>query len=132
MKRICREANIRLIVAYAPDKIHVVLPLVRPDLPPDKVRAFAALKTSKKLPPAAQFLDILFRGLEVQEAVVSDFCEENSIEFISTTQELRKRVSRGQQMYFTYDTHWTPHGHRAVAEVIYRYWRQQQPGKIAQ
>jgi hypothetical protein len=125
MKRICREANIRFIVAYAPDKIHVVLPLVKPDLPADKVRAFASLKTSKKLPPAAEFIDILFRGLEVQEAVVSEFCKKNSIEFISTTQELRKRVSQGKQMYFTYDTHWTPLGHRAVAEVIYQYWLQQ-------
>jgi hypothetical protein len=131
MEKICRKANIRFILAYAPDKIHVVLPLMQSRLPADKVRAFAALKTNRKLPPAVEFLDTLFHNLEVQESVVAEFCKKNSIEFVSTTQELRKKVAQGQQMYFTYDTHWTPLGHRVVAEVIYQYWGLTTIGQLA-
>jgi hypothetical protein len=120
MQRICREAGIRFVAAYAPNKIHVVLPLIEHRLSHDKLLAFAALKADQALPTPQRFSENLFKRLDQQEAVVSEFCKKNAIEFVSTTSQLREKVGQGEQLYFTYDSHWTPPGHRAVAEAIYR------------
>jgi hypothetical protein len=120
MQQLCRQAGIRLILAYAPSKIHVVLPLVKDRLPPDKVMAFAALKSDRRLPDAERFMATLIRRIEVQETVLSEFCRSKAIPFVSTTKALREKVGRGEQLYFTYDSHWTPPGHRVVADEIYR------------
>lgn len=120
MQQLCRQAGIRLILAYAPNKIHVVLPLVKDRLPPDKVMAFAALKSDRRFTDAERFMATLMRRIEVQETVLSEFCRSKDITFISPTKALREKVARGEQLYFTYDSHWTPPGHRVVADEIYR------------
>ena len=43
------------------------------------------------------------------------------IEFISTTDILREQMTRGVQVYYTYDQHWTRWGHLAVAQIVSRY-----------
>lgn len=120
MQQLCRQSGIRLVLAYAPNKIHVILPLVKDRLPADKVKAFAALKSDRTFPDAEHFMTTLIRRIEVQETVLSDFCRINAITFVSTTKALREQAARGEQLYFTYDSHWTPPGHRVVADEIYR------------
>jgi len=120
IKRISIEKDIRLIVAYAPDKPHVLLPLITRTVSPEQFRAFMALK-EKTLPPADKLLDVLLPRLDVQESAVRDFCSTESIEFISLTEPLRRTIAEGAQAYFTYDQHWTPLGHKIVAETISQY-----------
>jgi len=120
IKEICSEKNIRLIIAYAPDKPHVLLPLITEIVSPEQLHAFMALK-ERKLPPADKLLDTLLPRLNVQESAFREFCREESIEFISLTQPLRRAVANGSQVYFTYDQHWTPPGHEVVADAISRY-----------
>jgi hypothetical protein len=81
-----------------------------------------ALK-GKKLPPADKLLDVLLPRLDVQEFAIRDFCRTESIEFISLTEPLRRIIAEGAQAYFTYDSHWTPIGHKIVAETISQYLR---------
>jgi hypothetical protein len=120
IKRICAEKGIRLIIAYAPDKPHVLLPLIARTVSPEQLRAFMALK-GKKLPPADKLLDVLLPRLDVQEFAIRDFCRSESIEFISLTEPLRRTIAEGAQAYFAYDSHWTPIGHKIVAETISQY-----------
>jgi len=120
IKKICAEKDVRLIIAYAPDKPHVLLPLIARTVPPEQLRAFMALK-GKKLPPADKLLDVLLPRLDVQEFAIRDFCRTESIEFISLTEPLRLIIAEGAQAYFTYDSHWTPIGHKIVAETICQY-----------
>lgn len=120
IKKISAEKDIRLIIAYAPDKPHVLLPLITKTVLPGQLRAFMALK-GKNLPPADKLLDVLLPRLDVQESAVRDFCRTESIEFISLTEPLRRIIAEGAQAYFTYDQHWTPLGHKIVAETLAQY-----------
>ncbi len=120
IKKISAEKDIRLIIAYAPDKPHVLLPLITKTVSPEQLLAFMALKENK-LPPADKLLDVLLSRLDVQESAVRDFCRTESIEFISLTEPLRRIIAQGAQAYFTYDQHWTPLGHKIVAETISQY-----------
>jgi len=116
----CRRNNSRFILAYAPDKPHVVLPLVKDNLDPRQLRAFLSLK-QHDLPPTEQLVDTLIARLSAKESVIGRFCSSNSIEFVSLTQPLQERTAEGQPTYFTYDQHWTPIGQQIVAKTIADY-----------
>jgi len=117
IKNLCTEKDIRLIIVYAPDKPHLLLPLITEIVSPEQLHAFMALK-QKGIPPAETLYEILIPRIEVQESAVEDFCRTESIEFLSLTGRLRQATADGTQTYFTYDQHWTPLGHKIVAEAI--------------
>ncbi|MBN2271097.1 MAG: hypothetical protein JXN61_10810, partial [Sedimentisphaerales bacterium] len=117
IKRMCGDRKIRLIIAYAPDKPHLIVPLITGIVPPEQLRAFMELKQTE-LPPAETLYETLIPRLEVQESAVREFCRAESIEFLSLTRPLRKAIAQGNQTYFTYDQHWTPPGHIIVADTI--------------
>ncbi len=119
MKAACDEAGANLVIVYAPSKAHVVMPLVGDRLPADKVRAFAALR-AKDLPPGEEFLDTLMASLPARETAVREWCESEGVPFVSVTGALRARVAAGDQVYYTYDQHWTPGGHEVVAAAVRR------------
>ena len=113
---LARERGVRLIVAYAPSKPHVVLPLLRDQVSAEQLRAFAALRDrGGELLPPEPFRERLYRHLDTQENVLRDWCAERGVEFISLTNVLRERIADGVPAYFTYDPHWTDEGHAAVA-----------------
>jgi len=120
IKEICNSNNIRTITVYAPDKSHVLLPLIRHNVPPESLRAFMALKENN-LPPSDELMDTVMARLDVKESAVKEFCRQESIGFISLTEPLREGIAQGRQLYFTYDDHWTPTGHEVVANTISHY-----------
>ena len=120
IKQACGRAGIRPIFIYAPSKPHVVMPLVRDRVQAEALREFAALY-EEELPPAPEFKLELYARLDTQETVLRELCESEGIEFISTTDILRERMTRGVQVYYTYDQHWTRWGHLAVAQIVSRY-----------
>ena len=120
IKGLCSEKGIRLVIAYAPDKPHLILPLITEIVTPEQLHAFMALK-QRDLPPANKLLETLLARHNVQESAIEDFCRTESIEFTSLTAPLRKATAQGSQTYFTYDQHWTPLGHKIVAEAISRH-----------
>jgi hypothetical protein len=130
MKELCRECGARLLVLFAPDAPHVVMPLARERLDPGQVRAFLALKMDD-LPPPPEAMTALFSTMDAREELVREFCDAEGIEFLSLTQPLRAAVERGTQAYFTYDEHWTPTGHRIVALELKAYLeRAPMPGRV--
>lgn len=120
---LARERGVRLILAYAPVKPHVVLPLVRDQVTAGQLRAFAAYRAGRHpaLPPAEPFRARLFAHLDTQEHVLRDWCAAERIEFVSLTAPLRERMAQGDPVYFTYDPHWTERGHLAVADHLAAY-----------
>jgi hypothetical protein len=56
--------------------------------------------------------------MDTFEEVMRQFCRQEAIEFISLTEILRQQMLAGRQAYFTYDQHWSPEGHRIVAEYL--------------
>ncbi len=120
MHRACTAAGAELVIVYAPTKAHVMLPLVRDGLPPDKVRAFAALR-AERLPEGEAFLEDLFSRLPASETVVRRWCASHGVGWVSVTESLRRHASAGSQVYYTYDQHWTPGGHEVVAEAVQAY-----------
>ena len=116
MNDACQSAGAKFVIAYAPNKAHVVFPLAAPGLPSDKVAAFASIRA--KTPAPANFVEQLTANLESREAVISEYCTERSIPFASTTAALREYVRASKQPYYTYDQHWSPLGHEAAAGAI--------------
>lgn len=118
MDTLCRYERARLIVAYAPIKAHVMLPLVGDRLPAEKVRAFTAYSYKHELPEADIFLASLLERVESREDVVRAWCEKMAIPFVSMTGALREEAAAGTQVYYTYDQHWTPEGHQIVGRRV--------------
>ena len=117
IKESCKLAGAQLVIVYAPDKPHTVLPLVREELPGEKVHAFAELKT-RDIPGPDAFMQQLFAGLDAMETVTREFCETESIPFVTFTPALRAAAAAGRQVYYTYDQHWTPIGHEVVTDAL--------------
>ncbi len=123
MKKLCLEKNIRLLIVYAPNVAHVALPLLRDKLPAEKVRSFLMIRSRTELPPGKKLLEELLLQIDSAETVLAEFCQDEEIEFISTTKTLRQKMAEGVQVYYSYDQHWTAEGHNVVAEQIYQYWK---------
>ena len=121
MNRLCEEAGCHLVVVFAPTKAHVMMPVLGDRLPADKVRAFMALRYKKPLPEPDRFLATLLERAEARESVVGEWCAREGIGLVSAKDALRKAAVGGKQVYFTYDQHWTPLGHDAVAGAVHRY-----------
>ncbi|MCU0668539.1 MAG: hypothetical protein MUF70_04210 [Myxococcota bacterium] len=116
---VTRARGVRLVVAYAPVKPHVILPLLGPEVSDEALRAFAAFRDhARPLPPVDGFRQHLLERLDVQESTLRDWCAAREIAFVSTTEVLRAAVARGVPAYFTYDPHWTEAGHAVAAERI--------------
>lgn len=117
INNLCRKAGSRLIIVYAPDAPHVLMPLIKDKVPADSLRAFISVK-QKDVPPSDKLIAKLIESVEVQENDIRQFCGSNSIEFISLTEPMRQAIAQGKQAYFTYDQHWTPIGHKVTADVL--------------
>lgn len=120
---ISREHNIQPVFIYAPSTPHVVMPLVKEQIPADQLRYFASFK-QKKLPAAAQFKQQLYNNLDSEQSVVLDFCTTQQVDCLALTEALQRATANGVQTYFTYDQHWTPDGQRIAAETIEQFLRE--------
>jgi hypothetical protein len=116
-RQVCDEYGIRLVVVYVPDKPHILMDEVTAQVPAEQLHAFLALK-EKDLPVVDELAEVLNQTVDVRETVIRRFCEEQAIEFIGLTGPLRRATKDGVQTYFTYDQHWTPDGHRVVADFL--------------
>jgi len=128
VKKMCDENNIRMIIMYAPDKPHIILPLVSDKVSPEKLRAFMALKEDN-LPPNDELMETVLKYLSIQETVFEEFCRRESIEFAILTEPLCQKILEGRQAYFTYDQHWTPIGQEVAANTLYLYIKNNQKEK---
>jgi len=113
----CNEQGIELIFIYAPDTPHVMMDDILDRVPPEQLHAFMATRRSR-LPDPAELCAALYEGVRVRERIFKEFCGELGIPFISLTEPLREKTRAGVRTYYTYDQHWTPDGHRAVADVL--------------
>lgn len=116
-----QRANAKLIIAFAPAKAHVMLPLVADQLPAEKFRTFLSLR-SKDLPPAGELMAELPASLDFFESAVHRWCQSAAVPFFSPTTHLRGAAAQARQVYFTYDNHWTPEGHEVVARSLADWW----------
>jgi hypothetical protein len=121
MRDACSQSGCRFVIVYAPTKAHVLMPLVVDHLPAEKVRAFCRLG-SKKVPDARTLMANLVPYLDSRAAVVRRWCAAQSILFVDMTDALREAALKSQQVYFTYDQHWTPLGHAVVARTLANFW----------
>ena len=118
MRDECRKKSIRFVVVYAPSKAHVMLPAVADRLPAEKVARFTAISYGAGLPRSDIFLEELIKNIDTRETLVRRWCADEGVAFVSLTGALREAAVAGTQVYYTYDQHWTPDGHRIAAEVI--------------
>ena len=96
IKKVCDEKNMRFIIVYAPDKPHVLLPLIKDKITAEQLHAFMALG-EKKLPPAEELMNVVFARLNVEESAIEEFCRQQSIEFVSLQNRCVRRYPKGSR-----------------------------------
>lgn len=99
--QLCREQNIRFLVAFVPEKYRVYHDLPNVSLLTDAVRQWRVSSMPDQL-----------KQILVQL--------EPSTEFIDLTPALKSASQSGVPTYLPDDTHWTDEGHRVVAETIHQ------------
>jgi len=118
--KISKDNKIDLVIVYAPTKPKVILPLIKDTVSAEQFHYYASLKQDVG-GDAEAFKQDLFKNLNSLNTVVKEYCAANSVGFIDLTQPLRDRARKGDQVYFTYDQHWSPIGHKIAADAISEY-----------
>jgi hypothetical protein len=99
---ICRSNKIQLLLVLIPDKFRVLGDYSRfPNQVTARAAALPGLATNASL-----------------AASLVPFCNSQQIPFLDVTDELKNRAKQGQLVYLPFDTHLSPLGHEAVAELI--------------
>ena len=111
------EDGFKVMFVYAPSTPHVVMPLMRDAIPADQLRNFVAYQ-KKDLPAADLFKKNVFDWMDNEQQVFLDECNEHQWQCLSLTQALQDATASGEQVYYSYDQHWTPEGHRVVADEL--------------
>ncbi|PWU18893.1 MAG: hypothetical protein C5B50_07705 [Verrucomicrobia bacterium] len=99
---ICRTNNIHLLVVLIPMKYRALGPYTH--FPPgvrERAEAFPGASQEDSLGPLLQL-----------------FCDAHKIPFADATPILREKAKAGDLVYLPFDTHLSPAGHQAVAELI--------------
>ncbi|MCH8831048.1 MAG: hypothetical protein IID45_15870 [Planctomycetes bacterium] len=97
-RTICGEKNIRLLIVVIPIKLRVL-------------RDFVDFGDADGKIPVLDAESHFSR-------VVRETCENADIAFLDPTMEFRKQAQQGKIIYFAYDTHLAPNGHRKLAELL--------------
>jgi hypothetical protein len=53
----------------------------------------------------------------------ADFCRKNGIDLLDLTEPMRRAAAAGRLLYAAEDSHWSPDGHRFVADLLADDWR---------
>ncbi len=109
--KLCREQNIRFIVAFVSEKYRVYHDLSNVWLSSDAVRQWRVSNLSDQL----------------QQLLVE---LEPSLEFVDLTPALKAASQNGVATYLADDTHWTDEGNRVAAETIHRALLEKRINKI--
>jgi hypothetical protein len=120
---LARHDGFRLVVVYAPSAPHVVLPLSAAAVPADSLMHFAGYKDKSAKGDAEAYKRQLLANLDSQENTVMAWCRQNGVPCLSTTAALRDAARAGDQVYFTYDQHWTPEGNAVVARLLHTFFQ---------
>lgn len=112
-----KKDGFSVVFLYAPSTPHVVMPLVKDKIPADQLRNFSAYQMDN-LPEAEQFKNNVFEWMGNEEQVFTDYCSEQHFQCLGLTTYLQEATAQGQQLYYTYDQHWTPEGNKVVADVL--------------
>jgi len=115
----CKDNKIDLVVAYAPTKPKVILPLIADTTSAEQLHYYASLKQDVEEPE--EFKKNLLKSIDSINTVVKEYCEANKVGFVDLTEPLRAHARKGDQIYFTYDQHWSPIGHKIAADAISEY-----------
>ncbi|MBN2208167.1 MAG: SGNH/GDSL hydrolase family protein [Candidatus Coatesbacteria bacterium] len=103
LKREVEESGANLIVFYIPNKATIY----------DDSRKATMQKYS--LSEDAWDLDKTAKDLQ-------QLCDRLSVQFVDPTEVFREEARRleqpGERLYYTYDNHWNPHGHRLAADIL--------------
>jgi len=111
------QEGFKVLFLYAPSTPHVVMPLVKDTIPADQLRNFAAFDEDN-LPDAETFKKNVFDWMDNEQNVFLEHCADQRFNCLALTEALQQATAKGEQMYYSYDQHWTPDGNRVVAETI--------------
>ncbi len=73
---------------------------------------------------AEAFKQQVFSRLDANENTWMAWCKARGVACVSITAALRQAAANGQQVYYTYDQHWTPEGNAVTAAVVDTFLRQ--------
>jgi len=112
-----QQNGFTVLFLYAPSTPHVVMPLMQERIPAEQLRHFAAYHETD-LPDAETFKRNVFAWMDNEQDVFLETCAAQGFHCYSLTEALQRATARGEQVYYSYDQHWTPEGNRVVADAL--------------
>jgi hypothetical protein len=117
IRRLCDENGVRLVFVLAPSKARVLMSLIGDRVSAEELHAFVALRR-RPLPPPEPFREAVLANLHARGEALRDLFQREGVPFVDLMPMLRQATADGHQVFFTYDQHWTPEGHRRAAERL--------------
>ncbi len=117
-KKLCEEADARLIVVLFPTKGSVYLPFMQGDYDPEDFDNFIIDLMGETPPEGHTWHGDFLRNYRVLSTIIQEFCTAYEIDHIDLWPAFHQAASRGELIYFPFDTHWNAKGHRLAAETI--------------
>jgi hypothetical protein len=117
-----------VLLAYFPDKGHIYFPYIT-----DPAEQASVLSSTQQwtlndegrltsvLTPTTR--EQLLGRLDNQSIAVSTLAERLGIHFVNITPAMQDAAAQGEELWFTYDTHWNLRGHEIAGQVIADYIR---------
>lgn len=117
-----------IVVAYFPSKPHIYARYLTPESQEVLMRNHhenvaeegAELKTVRIEDTEIPFSDVVSR-FDNQHVVVENLVSQIGMQFFNVTPILEDAASRGELVYYVYDTHWNQYGHDLVGNAIADY-----------
>lgn len=114
------QEGFSVLFLYAPSTPHVVMPLVKESIPAKQLHDFAAFEEDH-LPDPETFKKNVFDWMDNEQNVFLEHCATHDMNCLALTEALQQATTKGEQVYYSYDQHWTPAGNRVVAETVATY-----------
>ncbi len=117
-KRVCAEADVRMLVVLMPSKGSVYLPLLSGAYNASDFDRFVQQAAGDDSPGDQTWHEKFLANNRALTELVTAFCLENGIDCLDLRPALQDAATRGERVYFPLDTHWNPYGHTIAGETV--------------
>jgi hypothetical protein len=114
-----KASGAEFLLVYLPCKAQVYLPILKHN--PELLHSYASESKLVAIPMAsdsAQFAADAVLHRNSIEKLIAAFCNEEHIRYWSARPSLDQAASKGEQLYYSADTHWNTRGQEVVADDL--------------
>lgn len=126
VQELSEAVGAHFLVVYLPSKSHVYLPYlsdsktiehVFTDVPRLALDEEGFIQFTNE----TATLELTLQHMDDQARLLADFAAEHKIHYLDLTTAFQEEAGAGEELYYSFDTHWNQLGHNLAAETINNY-----------